>query len=288
MHLRFISVALGLFVASLALSGTAAASGGTSGGGGGGGGTACDTTPVLPTVAPAADIVLRESFGPANQLRPAGGKGCLKSDAVHTGIQGFWMEYPASKNNAWLASSVGQTWKFCAASVDTNELPSPLQTNGVNGCVASEWFDAVVDHPVALMPFTAPANTYQLSMDGYPAPIAGAYVGIGFTDSTVLYSNLETAAKAWLRLKPGAALDGSTVIYELRLDGMSGPLLVTGEMTSLGFNRLALRYDPLVQTISASVNDVELGAYRLAMSAPRFVGFEGVGILDNFVVRRLQ
>jgi hypothetical protein len=48
------------------------------------------------------------------------------------------------------------------------------------------------------------------------------------------------------------------------------------------------RYDPIAQMVGASVNDVELGWYPLAMSAPKFVGFEGAGVLDNFVVRKLQ
>jgi hypothetical protein len=277
-------------IAAAALAGAMAfqptLAGGGSGGTGGGG---CLTSAVLPTVAPAPDVILRESFGMGNnQLRPAGGKGCLKDDPTHTGIQGFWLEYPGGKNTAWLAPSAGQTWKFCAASIDPNELPSPLQPAGMNGCAASEWFDPVVDHPVALMPFTAPAGTYQVSIDGYPAPVAGYYIGVGFTDSAVLYSNLETGAPVWLRLKPNAAFDGTTVVYELRLDGMSGAVLATGELPSLGFNQLLLRYDPALQMVSARVNDAELGWFPLVMSAPRFVGFEGVGIVDNFVVRGPQ
>ena len=58
-------------------------------------------------------------------------------------------------------------------------------------------------------------------------------------------------------------------------------------MPSLGFNQVALRYDPVAQMVGATLNGMELGWYRLAMSAPKFVGFEGVGILDNFVVRKL-
>jgi hypothetical protein len=254
---------------------------------GGGGGTTCDTTVVLPTTPPAPDIILRESFGAGNGLRPAGGNGCLRSSLTATDLQGFWLEYPGSANTAWLASSSGQTWKFGAASSDPNEMPSPLQPNGANGAVISDWHDPVVDHPVALMPFTAPANAYQLSMDGYAAPLDGYYVGIGFSDSTVLYSNLETSAKAWLRLKPKASLDSTTQVYELRLNGMSGPVLATGEVLNMGFNQMAIRYDPVAQRVGASINGVDLGWYPLAMTAPKFVGFEGVGVLDNFVVKQL-
>lgn len=276
MHLRIASFALCLSAASLVFTGSAFAKGGD-----------CNTTSVLPTAAPAPEVIVRESFGFANLLRPAGGKGCLRDVLLHTDLQGFWIEYPGSKNTAWLAPSNGQTWKFCAASANPYEMPSPLQVTYANGCVASEWFDPVTEHPAALMPFTAPANTYQVSMDGYPAPFNEHYVGIGFTDSSVLYSNLETSAKAWLRLRPNANLDSTTVIYELRLDGMNGPVLASGEVPSVGFNQMALRYDPNAQMVGASINGMELGWYSLVMPAPRFVGFEGVGILDNFVVRRL-
>src|SRR5690242_2361992 len=110
------------------------ASGGSGGGGGGGGGTGgggtggggtCDTTPVLPTTAQAPNVILRESFGfGSNNLRPQGGKGCNKFVSAHTHLSGFWVEYPGSKNTAWLASAAGQSWDFCAASIDPNEGPS--------------------------------------------------------------------------------------------------------------------------------------------------------------------
>jgi hypothetical protein len=259
--------------------------GGTGGGGGGGGGGTCVTASTLPTTAPAPNVVLRESFGLANGQRPAGGNGCLKAVTASTHLGGFWIEYPGSKNTAWLASGTGQSWNFCAASVDPNEAPSPLQPSGSNGCVISAWTDPVVDHPAALMTFTAPAAPYQVSIDGYPAPVAGQYVGIGFTDSALLSSNLETSAKVWLRLQNGPALNNTTVIYELRVDGMNGPVLATGEVPFEGFNQMSVRYDPVTQTVGASLNGVDLGTYPLTMTAPKFVGFEGVGVLDNFQVK---
>jgi hypothetical protein len=254
-------------------------------GGGGGGGGSCNTTPILPTTAPAPDVIMRESFGAANLLRPAGGKGCLSEVFAHKDIGGFWIEYPGSKNTAWLAPSEGQTWRFCASSDNPYEMSSPLQVTFGNGCVASEWFDPVVDHPAALVPFSAPTTVYQVSIDGYPAPFDEHYVGVGFTDSALLYSNLESSAKAWLRVKTGPAHNFTTVIYEFRLDGMDGPVLASGEVPFIAFNQMAVRYDPVAKMVGASFNGVDLGWYPLAMSAPKFVGFEGVGILDNFVVR---
>jgi hypothetical protein len=82
-------------------------------------------------------------------------------------------------------------------------------------------------------------------------------------------------------------LDSTTQVYELRLNGMSGPVLATGEVLNMGFNQMAIRYDPVAQRVGASINGVDLGWYPLAMTAPKFVGFEGVGVLDNFVVKQL-
>ena len=53
------------------------------------------------------------------------------------------------------------------------------------------------------------------------------------------------------------------------------------------FNRLVLRYDPVAQTVSASVNGVEIGVFQQSIQTPKFIGLEGVGILDNLIVRKL-
>ena len=69
--------------------------------GGGGGGT---------------DVIMRESFGMADLARPTGGKSTVKPYSVHTAISGFWIEYPGSKDTAWLAPpETGQTWRICAS-----------------------------------------------------------------------------------------------------------------------------------------------------------------------------
>jgi hypothetical protein len=61
-----------------------------SGGGGGGGGTVSGVS-ILPTTAPAPDVLLRESFGPADGQRPASGNGVLKS-VSGSSLAGFWLE----------------------------------------------------------------------------------------------------------------------------------------------------------------------------------------------------
>src|SRR4029077_13594155 len=107
--------------------------GGATGGGGGGAVAVCDTTPVLPTTAPEANIIMRDSFGFANLARPTGGKGCLKFYNVHNPLAGFWVEYPGSKNTAWLApAETTQTWRACGATDDPYEMPSPIQATWGN------------------------------------------------------------------------------------------------------------------------------------------------------------
>jgi hypothetical protein len=273
------------------------ASGG-SGGGGGGGGTACDTTPVLPSAAPSPEIFMRESFGMGAQSRPTGGKGCNKPVFAGTALSGFWMEYPGSKNTPWLAApETGRTWHFCASSVDPNELPSPLQPalaagDTMNGCVISDWRDAAQPFdpaPTALIPLQKTAGAFQASIDGWPAPVAGTYVALGLTDSTLTANNLQTSAGVWLLLKQGPSLNNTDTVYEFRLNGMTGPLLASGPLVFQAFNQIAVRYDPATGTAGASINGTDLGSFPADLAAtPKFVGFEGIGILDNFVVKQLN
>jgi hypothetical protein len=316
MNIRLASIALCLGALSLVFNGSASAAGGSGGGGTGGGGTGgggtatggggttCDTTPVLPTTAPAPDIIMRESFGQGwpNVVRPTGGKGCNKPDYTHTALTGFWLEYPGSKNETWLTAPEGvRTWRFCAQSTDPNELPSPLQpavvsgdgqfTDIMNGCAISDWTDPSLPFdqaPTALIPMVRTPGAFEASIDGWPSFIAGTYVAIGLTDSTLTVNNLQSAAGVWLRITQGPDLNNGLTFYELRANGMSGPLLASGEFWSVTFNQIAVRYDPARQTVGASINGMDLGVYPVTFAAtPKFVGFEGVGILDNFVVRQI-
>ena len=63
--------------------------------------------------------------------------------------------------------------------------------------------------------------------------------------------------------------------------------LLAGTTFFDGRTRTVLVYDPVTETVSASVNDVELGSFYLPIDTPKFIGIEGVGIVDNFVVREL-
>lgn len=258
---------------------------------GGGGTPVPGATNPLPTTAPAPDILVRESFGPGpEQLRPKGGKGDMRSSFLHTTIGGFWVEWPGSKNTQWITPNGDQTWKFCGTNITPHELPSPLQPDdSLAGCAASEWFDLpITQFPTALLPFTPPATAWQVSMEGYPAVVAGAYVAIGLTASAATLSNFTTAGQAWLGLRAQEAMVGGPLVYELRLNGTSGPLLASGVTDDESWNRMVIAYDPVTKQLSARINGIALGPFPVALAVPRYVGFEGVGILDNFVVRKLN
>jgi hypothetical protein len=268
-----------------------------------GGGTPAPTptptpTPVvaspLPTTAPAPDILVRESFGMGpDTMRPAGGKGDLRADYLHTNIGGFWVEWPGSKNVAWMTSDGAQTWNFCGTNPSPYELPSPLQGSAAtgfmnSGCAASDWFDLpVTQHPTALLPITLPATAWAVSMEGWPSVVDGAYVAIGLTSSPVTMSNFETVGDVWLGLRKQAVMVNGPLVYELRLNGKSGALLATGVVDDLTWNQMVISYDPVAQVMSASINGVALGHYPMKL-ASRYVGFEGVGIMDNFVIRKIS
>lgn len=263
--------------------GTVAAAKGASGGGGGGGGTTTPSFQVLPTTAPAAGVLLRESFGPGDSmLRPASGKGDLRPDFVHTSIGGFWVEWPGNKNQ-WVSPAGDQTWKFCANSPNEFEvLPTPLQNTQL-GCVASEWFDPVPYSPTARVPFVAPNAPYELTIDGYPAGVWPYYIAVGFTTAVDTISGLVNRGNLWLGLHSNPA-DQFTLSYEVRVNGMSGPLLASGDIPNRGWNTMSLRYDPVNHEVSARVNDTVIGPVSATVNTPKFVAIEGVGILDNLVV----
>jgi hypothetical protein len=228
----------------------------------------------------------------ADGLRPAGGKGLLRADNIHTTIGGFWAEYPGSKNNAWVMPDGNQTWKFAGIGgfLDPYELASPLQATDIGqGVAVSEWFDLVTQYPTALLPFKQPAAKYAVSMEGWPAFVPGTYVAIGLTASGATLSNFATVGQVWLSLHRVDAF--GPLVYEWRLNGMQGPLLATGTVVDQTWNSMVLYYDPVAQLVSASIGGsvvdgiapMNLGSFPLKIT-PSFVGFEGVGVLDNFVV----
>ena len=258
---------------------------------GGGGTPVPGASNPLPTTAPAPDILFRESFGPGPEgLRPKGGKGDLRSTFIGTTLGGFWVEWPGSKNTGWIAPAGEATWKF-TSSISGNdpignpwELPSPLEVGGMRGFVWSDVTDGVTGgHPAALLPVTLPTTRWAVSMQGTPA--TGGELALGLTDSSVTLDNLATVGKVALLLRTDAT--ASTMAWELWLGGATRTLLASGSTDDLYYNQLLLAYDPQTKQLSASVNGVAIGPFAANLGAPRYAGFEGTGVADNFVIRRL-
>jgi len=265
----------------------ASSKGGGSGGGNGGGGnpTVPPLPSPLPTTSPAPGVLLRESFGLAALQRPQGDKGTMRDISLGTNIAGFWLEYPGSRSTQWITPGTGQAWKFAACSTDPYEMPSPLQTTFA-GCVVSDWRDGVASYPTALMPLPTSVTGYELSMDGYPAPIANAYVAIGFTSSSAVTSNLTSAGDVWLRVRDlGGHGAPGPLTYELRVGGLTGTVLASGTMGFAGWNRMSIRVSPATSSVTLAIADSVIGTYHASIPSSRYAAFEGIGVLDNFVVR---
>lgn len=260
---------------------------------GGGGTPVAGAVNPLPTTAPAPGILVRESFGPGpEQLRPKGGKGDMRSAFLHTTLGGFWVEWPGNKANAWITPNGDQTWKFAGAGGNPRELPSPLQEGpyGYEGVAYSELFDVVNPvFPTALLPVNLPtASRWALSLEGYPTAVPNSYLGLGLSDSGATLSNLTSAARVALLLRPPADTSGPAPLrWELWAGGATRVLLASGSTEDQTFNHLELRYDPQAQLLEARVNEQPVGPFPLALGVPRYAGFEGLGLADNFVLRTL-
>ena len=267
-------------------------------GGGGGGSTPTPTPPPnpLPTTPPAPDVLYRESFGEGPYYqRPSGGKGTMKSSYIWEKIGGFWIEYPGNKNTQWMTLGTEEGFRFCSSGDNLNpfELFSPLQvlyTGDINnGCVASGFDEPTGITPTALVPFSAPAIPYEVSMDVAPTNFNGAYFSLGLTNSSVLRNNLESTSSLSMIVFPGIVIDPDTnatgVTYELR----SGTaVLASGIIPDNYYNQISIRVDPVNRTVGGTVNGADIGTFPLDIGRPRYAGFEGIGIADNFVIRRLQ
>lgn len=262
------------------------------GGGGTGGGTV-GTNP-LPQTPPAADVIMRDSFGEGpDVLRPAGGKGTLKETWLGVSMGGFWLEYPGNKNNTWITPDSGDTWRFCATATNPYELFSPLQvTFGFEGnTILCTLLNAPVSsptRPAALMPMPTNLTTsYELEVDGTTWAVPGGYLAVGFTNSALTTNNLSTVGSVVFVIEPNPDAT-SSLIYELRLGGLNGQLLASGTTYyDMFFNQIKIRYNPQTKAIGASFQGVDLGTFPTNVAPPRYAGFEGVGYADNFMVRRL-
>lgn len=255
----------------------------------GGGGSPQGGVNPLPKAAPAPGILVRESFGPGPEtLRPKSGKGDLRSAFIGTTLGGFWVEWPGSKATQWITPTGEATWKFTSAIAEHDpvgnpwELPSPLEVGGMRGQVFADLSDGSTGAmPAALMPVTLPSRPWTLSIEGYPwAP--GAFIALGLTDSAATLGNLSGAARVSLQLSADGNPQG--LRWELWKGGTARVLLASGRTEDMTWNRLVLQYDPATQRLVASVNGVATAPFALNLIGARYAGFEGNGVVDDFVL----
>ena len=108
-------------------------------------------------------------------------------------------------------------------------------------------------------------------------PLAGAYVAIGLSDSGATTASFQASGQPWLLVRQGALLDGVGGEWELRTGGAAGTILAAGAMTLQPWNPVAVSYDPVARTVSATVT-VEASSYDEA----REKGLAGV-VIDGAV-----
>lgn len=267
------------FIAAAAIATSAVASRGEGGG--------APPFDVLPTVAPAPDVVLRESFGPGPDpifARPQGGNGGLRSVFAGGDLDGVWLEYPAGKSNRWVTQeAAGQPhWEFAFASLNPFEvLPSPIQPDPFNGVAFSDWADEIVAFPDLVVPFRGIATKYSVSAELFPAFLPGSYVGLGLSASHMLQSNLPANGQIWIRLSQIAPFDGVLGQYDV-LAGSQ--VLASGTVELGGFNPVAITVDPAARIVNVTLNGFDLGTWATGIT-PSFLALEGQGWADNVVVR---
>jgi len=239
----------------------------------------------MPTTAPAPGVIYRESFGADNQWRPAGGKGTPKYVAISQSIAGFWAEWPNNNNVAWIEGDAVEAWQWAGCSTNANQMPSPIDLEPFNGCIFSSETHGMIAPPSALLPFSAPTTPYEFSIDGYPRPVAGAYIAMGFTNSRVTSKALANSGSLWLKVD-NAMNNPGPMHYELRLNGMTGPVLASGDEGYPGFNPMKLKVDPVAKTVTLTINNVVIGTYSANIAPPSYLAIEGYGMFDNLVVSK--
>ena len=52
------------------------------------------------------------------------------------------------------------------------------------------------------MPVRLPTVPYELTLNGYPAPLPGSYLALGLTNSSTVYSNLDASGSVVLVIRP--------------------------------------------------------------------------------------
>lgn len=247
----------------------------------------------LPRTAPAPNILMRESFGPGPDFyRPAGGSGQMKPVEIDNSVNGYWLEYPGTKNNRWITADNGETWRFCGMNPNPYELPTPLEpyAEDQNTTLCTYLNSTILDvpRPTALIPLAAAGTgPYEVGIDGhYGYEAFNTHFALGLTGSATTVSNLRNAGQIVLVTRP-ADPNSAFIQYELRQGGFNGTLLTTGVVEDDdNFIRLRIKLDPQTRTVSASIKGMEIGTFPTTITNPRYAAFEGYGYADNFTVTR--
>lgn len=246
----------------------------------------------LPQTPPAPDILFRDSFGQnADFLRPTGGHGELARTDAGSSINDFWVEYLGSKDARWISNLNGPVWQFIAPGVNNpNELYSPLQNFGGvnrNGAVISyTGLDTVGYGSTALMQLPGGFQTpFEVSIDAFVAPLPESYIALGLTNSNVTAYNLLLFSNIVLTMKANPT-STNLIDFELKFGNSPGVLVAHGTTINRTINNLKLRYTARTKTVQLLINNIDIGTFPSGQNPSKFVGFEGTGIVDNFVVRR--
>jgi hypothetical protein len=86
---------------------------------------------------------------------------------------------------------------------------------------------------------------------------------------------------------PTRSTYGIPLHYELRAGSLtSGQLLASGDAGYRGWMHMAIRVSPAAGTVTLKFADTAVATVPFTMPAPKYVAFEGIGILDDFVLRR--
>ena len=252
--------------------------------------------------ATSAGVLLRDFFGSTNDL----GNGTLtRHDAAGNtvlmgggqmgptliGIDGLRAQFPDNSTAVWRApgGKHAATWFFAASSADPLEPVTPGDENNLALVAGAD--AATGGHLAALLPFTPPAGSYQVSADMIPeGGDLRDWVAVGFTSSLgSLNNNFEDFGQAWLLLRMNATGLGPTT-WELHTNGMAGLSLTGNTMLTGNYMPLSLTYDPLTQTVSGSVGGVLTPSLHYTASGIVGVGMEALehvsfGVADNFEVQ---
>jgi hypothetical protein len=119
----------------------------------------------------------------------------------------------------------------------------------------------------------------------FPSFSNGNIMAVGFSTSPTLFSNLENTGQAWMLIRfTDFNIDDINMTVELHTNGMTGPSVSLQVFRNV-FDTLTVRYDPINHLVSGYYNDQFVGSLPYTATPVSFVGFEGEGTVDNFIVK---